>query len=89
MQGKNIEFYMIYQDNFQAEVKGLFGLHTVPSAFISYKLLEACCISDYLSDENNTYPEWNLQEQGKDWPDEVKRRHAEITIRSTTKKKPK
>lgn len=82
LQGKKIEFYMIYHDDFEYEVKGLFGKHKVLQANISCKLIEECCISDYLSKENNKYPEWNVQEQGMDWPMEIKNKHSEITKKS-------
>jgi len=82
LQGKKIEFYMIYHDDFDYEVKGLFGKHKVSQASISCKLIEECCISDYLSKENNKYPEWNVQEQGMDWPMEIKNEHSEITKKS-------
>jgi len=82
LQGKKIEFYMIYHDDFEYEVKGLFGKHKVSQASISCKLIEECCISDYLSKENNKYPEWNVQEQGMDWPMEIKNEHSEITKKS-------
>uniref|UniRef100_UPI0013CF62AE GIY-YIG nuclease family protein n=1 Tax=Helicobacter suis TaxID=104628 RepID=UPI0013CF62AE len=41
--GKKIEFYMIYQDNFKAFIKGLLGVHEVPEASLSYKFLEEAC----------------------------------------------
>lgn len=69
---------MIYQENFEKEIKGLFGLKTVKNAYISYKLIEECCVADYLACENGKHPDWNVQEQGKDWPLEIKNEHAEI-----------
>lgn len=78
LSGAKIEFYMIYQENFAKEIKGLFGLKTVQNAYISYKLIEECCVADYLACENGKHPEWNVQEQGKDWPLEIKNEHAEI-----------
>ena len=77
-----VEFYMIYQDNFKKEVKGLFGLHKVLNASISYKIIEECCISDYRVKENNKYPDWNVQEQGMDWPQEVR----DLEIQTKNKK---
>lgn len=65
LQGKKIEFYMIYQENFEKEVKGLFGLKKVKNVSISYKFIEQCCVEDYLSVESE-HPEWNVQEQGAD-----------------------
>ena len=87
LEGKRIEFYMIYHDNFEKDVKGLFGFHKVFNASISYKFIEECCIADYLSVENNIYPEWNIQEQGMDWPLEIKNQHAEILENAQTKPK--
>lgn len=78
LENKKIEFYMIYQENFKKEIKGLFGLKSVSNAYISYKLIEQCCIEDYLKAENNRFPEWNVQEQGMDWPTEIKNQHADI-----------
>ena len=83
--GKKIEFYMIYHDNFTAEVKGLFGLYPVTNASISCKLIEGCCIADYISIEGKD-PEWNIQEQGADWSDEIKLQHSEITKNSLERK---
>lgn len=86
LEGKNIEFYMIYQDNFETEVKGLFGYNYVPDASINYKLLEEQCERDYLSMENNKYPKWNVQEQAADWPEDIKTEHAKIMQKSVKKK---
>jgi len=84
LQGKKIEFYMIYHDDFSFEVKGLFGIHKVSNASISCKLIEECCIRDYLATENNKYPDWNVQEQGMDWPEVIKNEHSQITKKSLT-----
>ncbi len=73
--GKKIEFYMIYQDNFKTDVKGLFGLHAV--SVFGYKFLENACLLDY-QQMMGGYPEWNIQEQGKDWPSEAKNTHARL-----------
>lgn len=78
LEGKKIEFYMIYQENFTKEVKGLFGLKKVKNVSISYKFIEQCCIDDYLEFENGKFPEWNVQEQGMDWPLAIKNEHALI-----------
>lgn len=90
LQGKKIEFYMIYHKDFSAEVKGLFGLHKVNNASISCKLIEECCVMDYISKEGK-HPFWNIQEQGADWPNDVKIEHSNITKdsldRKTTRKK--
>lgn len=83
--GHKIEFYMIYQDNFTAEVKGLFGYHTVTDASLNYKLLEECCESDFRLRENGEYPKWNIQEQGADWPIDVKNAHLAVMEESRTK----
>ncbi|WQW65581.1 GIY-YIG nuclease family protein [Helicobacter pylori] len=64
--GAKIEFYMIYQPNFETQVKGLFGFHAIKDASISYKLLEQACLTDYRNNNNDALPEWNEQEQGKD-----------------------
>lgn len=58
LQGKKIEFYMIYQENFEKEVKGLFGLKKVKNVLISYKFTRQCCVEDYLSFEGGRHPEW-------------------------------
>lgn len=87
LSGAKIEFYMIYQENFAKEIKGLFGLKTVQNAYISYKLIEECCVGDYLARENGKHPDWNVQEQGKDWPLEIKNEHAEIQKNAQTRKK--
>ncbi|MBO7203162.1 MAG: hypothetical protein J6V30_06490 [Paludibacteraceae bacterium] len=84
-QNHKIEFYMIYQENFEAQIKGLLGLHIVENASLSYKLLEECCIADYKMKENGNYPQWNIQEQGADWPLEIKNEHSEITQKSLSK----
>jgi len=78
LEGKKIEFYMIYEENFAKEIKGLFGKKRIENAFVSYKLIEQCCIEDYLETENGAFPEWNVQEQGKDWPINIKNKHAKI-----------
>ncbi len=70
--GAKIEFYMIYQPNFETQVKGLFGFHVIKDASISYKLLEQACLTDYRNSSDDALPEWNVQEQGKDWPNDIK-----------------
>jgi len=82
LQKKKIEFYMIYQNNFTAEIKWLFGYNIVKNASYNYKLLEHCCITDYLVESGWSYPDWNIQEQAWDWPSDVKRAHADITKKS-------
>lgn len=78
LQGKKIEFYMIYHDDFEFEVKGLLGIHKTKVASISCKIIEYYCIEDYLLIEHNKFPEWNVQEQGMDWPENIKREHSQI-----------
>lgn len=82
LQGSKIEFFMIYHDDFSYSVKGLFGFHNIGNANISCKLIEECCILDYLAKENNKFPDWNVQEQGKDWSDDIKKEHSNITQNS-------
>ncbi|GAA9750513.1 hypothetical protein VN0175_14560 [Helicobacter pylori] len=77
--GAKIEFYMIYQPNFETQVKGLFGFHAIKDASISYKLLEQACLTDYRNNNHDALPEWNAQEQGKDWPNDIKDEHANTT----------
>ena len=72
---------MIYHEDFPAKIKGLFGMHKVANASINCKLIEECCIRDYLSVENK-HPEWNVQEQGMDWPIVIKKEHSRITKKS-------
>lgn len=86
LEGKKIEFYMIYQDNFEAEVKGLFGYKKVPNASLNYKLIEQCCEEDYQRVSDGAYPQWNVQEQAGDWPSEIKEQHAQILKKSSNKK---
>ncbi|PAF52361.1 type II restriction endonuclease [Helicobacter sp. 13S00477-4] len=86
LEQKKIEFYMIYQENFEKEIKGLFGEKIVKDAYISYKLIEQSCIEDYLEFENNKYPEWNVQEQWMDWPLMIKNQHAGLLKLSSNKK---
>lgn len=85
LQNHKIEFYMIYHDDFETEVKGLFGYHKIKNASISCKLIEECCIADFKSKENKL-PDWNVQEQGMDWPSEIKNEHSQITKRSLKRK---
>lgn len=58
---------MIYQPNFETQVKGLFGFCAIKDASISYKLLEQACLTDYRNNSSDALPEWNVQEQGKDY----------------------
>ncbi|MCH5322097.1 MAG: type II restriction endonuclease [Helicobacter sp.] len=87
LEGKKIEFYMIYQENFEKDIKGLFGIKKVKNAYISYKLIKQSCVEDYLRIENGKYPEWNVQEQGMDWPTDIKTEHAEILKNSSVRDK--
>ncbi|WRA45495.1 GIY-YIG nuclease family protein [Helicobacter pylori] len=85
--GAKIEFYMIYQPNFETQVKGLFGFYAIKDASISYKLLEQACLTDYRNNSNDALPEWNVQEQGKDWPSDIKDEHANITQKAQNREK--
>ncbi|EJB87032.1 type II restriction endonuclease [Helicobacter pylori Hp H-11] len=85
--GAKIEFYMIYQPNFETQVKGLFGFCAIKDASISYKLLEQACLTDYRNNNNDALPEWNVQEQGKDWPNDIKDEHANITQKAQNREK--
>ncbi|GAA8383124.1 hypothetical protein Hpkin38_14220 [Helicobacter pylori] len=85
--GAKIEFYMIYQPNFETQVKGLFGFHAIKDASISYKLLEQACLTDYRNNNNDALPEWNAREQGKDWPNDIKDEHANITQKAQNREK--
>ncbi|GAA7240072.1 hypothetical protein ID0467_13830 [Helicobacter pylori] len=85
--GAKIEFYMIYQPNFETQVKGLFGFSAIKDASISYKLLEQACLMDYRNNSNDALPEWNVQEQGKDWPNDIKDEHANITQKAQNREK--
>ncbi|WRG27323.1 GIY-YIG nuclease family protein [Helicobacter pylori] len=85
--GAKIEFYMIYQPNFETQVKGLFGFHAIKDASISYKLLEQACLTDYRNNNNDALPEWNAQEQGKDWPNDIKDEHANTTQKAQNREK--
>lgn len=87
LSGAKIEFYMIFEENFEKDIKGLFGSKKVKNAYISYKLIEQCCVEDYLSKENNNYPDWNVQEQGMDWPIDIKNEHVQLLKNSSTREK--
>ena len=89
LQKHKIEFYMIFQDNFEAQIKGLFGYNKVLKASYSYKLLENCCMNDYLKQSNGKYPDWNVQEQAGDWPAEIKIKHSELMKKSLKRKQGK
>ncbi|WQV33270.1 GIY-YIG nuclease family protein [Helicobacter pylori] len=85
--GAKIEFYMIYQPNFETQVKGLFGFHAIKDASISYKLLEQACLTDYRNNSHDALPEWSAREQGKDWPNDIKDEHANTTQKSSKQRK--
>jgi len=89
LQKHKIEFYMIFQDNFEAQIKGLFGYNKVLKANYSYKLLENCCMNDYLKQSNGKYPDWNVQEQAGDWPAEIKIKYSELMKKSLKRKQGK
>jgi hypothetical protein len=86
---KKVEFYMIYSNDFVVEVKGLNKTHIVKNGNISCKLLEECCLNDYRNRMNGLYPDWNIQEQGKDWEDEIKKLHTELLNQSLINNKSK
>ncbi len=85
--GAKIEFYMIYQPNFETQVKSLFGFCAIKDASISYKLLEQACLTDYRNNNNDALPEWNAQEQGKDWSNDIKDEHANTTQKAQNREK--
>ncbi|PDW79214.1 GIY-YIG nuclease family protein [Helicobacter pylori] len=78
--GAKIEFYMIYQPNFETQMKGLFGFCVIKDANISYKLLEQACLTDYRNNSHDALPEWNAREQGKD-------EHANTTQKAQNREK--
>ena len=80
---------MIFQPNFKADIKGLFGYNKISNASYSYKILENCCMNDYLSQSNGKYPDWNVQEQAGDWPSDVKIKHSELLKKSLKRKRGK
>ena len=81
---RKIEFYMIYQDNFDSDVKGLYQIkrHEVS---ISYKHIENACLADYFLKEKK-YPDWNKQENHEKWDDEIEMLHT-ITKQNKNKDK--
>lgn len=83
--GDKIEIYMIYQENFINNIKGLFNTKKQES-YISYKLLEKRCLEDYKS-KDGEYPQWNVQERGEDWSLEIKEKHAKLLQNSQSRKK--
>ncbi len=89
LQKHKTEFYMIFQPNFKADVKGLFGYNRVTNASYSYKILENCCMNDYLNQSNRKFPDWNIQEQAGDWPSEVKMKHSDLLKKSLKRKQGK
>ncbi|WRA07851.1 GIY-YIG nuclease family protein [Helicobacter pylori] len=85
--GAKIEFYMIYQPNFETQIKDLFGFCAIKDASISYKLLEQACLTDYRNNNHDALPEWNVREQGKDWPNDIKDEHANTTQKAQNREK--
>lgn len=64
LSGAKIEFFMIYQENFEKEIKGLFGAKMLKNAYISYKLIEQCCIEDYLGARGRQTPKLECARAG-------------------------
>ena len=83
--GSKIEFYMIFQNDIKGKIKGLFKEYNHQNIRISPKIIEERCLLDYKIYENNKFPLWNLQEQGKDWPDIIKKIHSDIYNKSLNK----
>lgn len=44
-------------------------------------------MEDYLSVGGGKHPDWNVQEQGMDWPLDIKNEHAEILKNSSVREK--
>ena len=82
--GKKVEFYMIFHNVFSQNVKGLLGEKEMEVG-ISSNLIEKCCLEDYKKIEKE-YPQWNIQERGEDWSDEIKRGYSKITEESLKRK---
>ena len=82
---KKVEFYMIFHDVFRQNVKGLLGEKEMEVG-ISCNLIEKCCLEDYKEKEGE-YPQWNIQERGEDWLDEIKRGYTKITEESLKRKR--
>lgn len=83
IQKHKVEIFMIYQNEFDGQVKGLFGLKN-QKVSVSYKHIELSCLADYFSEEGR-YPSWNLQENHEQWNTEIETLHA-ITKENKGKK---
>ncbi|MDR0449219.1 MAG: hypothetical protein LBG89_02025 [Rickettsiales bacterium] len=73
VRGNKVEFFMIYQDSFKGDVKGLSGVKR-QDVSISYKHIELACLADYFAAEHK-YPDWNYQENHTVWEAEIEELH--------------
>lgn len=72
-QGKTVEVYVqpfMPAKSPEQTVNGINRQHKLKTKFDA-KECEKCCINDYLSSSNNTYPKWNFQEAGLQVPKKV------------------
>jgi len=71
-EGHRVEIYMITSPKITATVKGLFSIRQMKIA--SFKEMENLCKKEYF-DQENKYPDWNFQENRKDYPRELEEKY--------------
>jgi hypothetical protein len=81
---KKVEIYMITSKKITAKVNGLFGEKEMDvSASMD---MEHLCKDDYEAKEG-VYPPWNFQENGKKWPQYIKKRWDALRSKRKHKRK--
>lgn len=89
--GHKVQVYLILEPKVDANIIGLNKTKKIKTN-ISVFEAEKLCKDEYFEyphNENEKYPVWNFQENGKDWPEEIKEAHAHIIQESLMRKKKK
>ncbi len=84
--GSKVELHMIVSPSILAPVNGLFRRHKIKVA--SFKEMEDLCKDDYFSQEKR-YPDWNFQENGEPYPNDLAREHNEYHKRRLARNRQK
>lgn len=72
-QGRRVEIYMITSPRAQARVCGFFGCDDQEVS--PFKPMEQKCLRDYLKLSEGLYPEWNFQERGAAYPEDLRQEY--------------
>lgn len=74
-ENNKVEIYGMWNEPIEVPVKGIFDT-SVEIIFPSIKSMEDKCRNDYKK-VYNRFPSWNFQENGQEWPENIKKIYKE------------